>query len=239
VASIARRTEGIERVALLFCPDADLSVIHEELERFALQSDAELATQPFDIFSLAELDWTETGSLYARLLVRGTEQLRSSLLGDSCPCHIEGLGPLEPDVLIPVADMAAALPAQDVWLKDQLGSIVARYGDKEVRAYLLGQLANGEPGIRYWVKVHVLRYIADISTDDMPEDAIAFLLADLSRTGALSFWNNPLGRVASERFVTERLIPLVRGASDTVLNNLRIVLKAAGDRNGRRYFLPN
>ena len=90
------------------------------------------------------------------------------------------------------------------------------------------------------MKVDVVLHYENVSTDDMSDDAIAFLLADLSRSNALNeMWNNPLGHVASERFVTERLIPLARGASDTVLKNLRIVLQAAGDRHARRYFLPN
>ena len=93
VRSICDRTEGIERVALLFCLDSDLSIIRKELERLNSQPDAELARQPFGIFSLADLDWAETASLYPRLLIRDIEQLRSSLLGDGLPCDIKGLGP--------------------------------------------------------------------------------------------------------------------------------------------------
>jgi hypothetical protein len=242
MASIADHSEGVERLALLSCLDSSLSIIHEELQALASQSDAELAQQPFDIFTLADLDWTGTGTLYPRLLVRDVRRLRRSLLGNSFPCDIKGLGSLGTDVLIPVANLAAALLGEDEvwWQKQQLGSIVGRYGGQEVRAYLLDQLAQGEPGIRHWIKLNVLPFIDNVTTDDMPDDAIAYLLADLSRANALSErWNNPLGHVASERFVTERLIPLARSASDTVLSNLRIVLKAAGDRHGRRYLLPN
>ena len=135
--------------------------------------------------------------------------------------------------------MAVALKNKEFWRKSALGSIVARYGDKAVRRYLLDQVAKGEPSDRHWIKDCVLRYIDNISTEDMSEDAIAFLLADLSRTNAIGYWRNPLGSIASERFVTERLIPLARGASETVLKNLHLVLDAAGDRHGRRYFLPN
>ena len=85
--------------------------------------------------------------------------------------------------------------------------------------------------LRRWIKDQVLHFMDNISTDDMSED--------LSHANAINYWRNPLGSVASDRFVTERLIPLARGASETVLENLHRVLKAAGDRHGRRYFLPN
>ncbi|MER8426366.1 hypothetical protein NKI50_08525 [Mesorhizobium sp. M0563] len=55
-----------------------------------------------------------------------------------------------------------------------------------------------------------------------------------------SIWPETSGgiaHIASERFVTERFMPLARGASGTVLNNLHTVLKSAGDRDGRRYLL--
>ena len=241
VASIADRAEGVERIALLFCLDCDLSVIREELERLDLQSDAELARQPFGIFTLAELDWTGMGSLYLRLFARGDEQLISSLLGTGCPCEIKGLGPFGAEDLIPIVNMAVGLRKgpEYPWLSDQLGSIIARYGDNDVRRYLLDQLSRGEPAVRHWVKVWVLKHIHNISTDDMSEDAIAFLLADLSRPDAVSIWNNPLGHVATERFVVERLIPLARGASETIQKNLRIVLSTVGNRHARRYLLPS
>ena len=241
MASIAKHTDGIERIAILFCIDADPSILREQLERLALRSEAELVQERFEIFQLSRLDWTGTGSLYPRLLINGVHQLRRSLLGNSCPCHIKGLGLFGPDVLIPVVEMAAALPhrAENSWVRDQLGSIVAHHGDKAVRQYVLDQLAHGSLETKHWVKISVLRFCNDVSTDDMSEDAVAFLLADLSRANAFSPWNNPIGRTATERFVNERIIPLARGASETVLTNLSIVLKTAGDRHGCRYLLPN
>ena len=242
VTSICHSTEGIERIALLFCLDADASMLRKELERLDSQPDTELARQPFDIFKLANLDWRETGSLYPGLLVRGIERLRSSLLGGGFPSDVKGLGPLGLDVVIPIMEIAAALQGEAIkvyWHKHQLGSVVARYGDKDVRGYVLDQLGNGEPHVRLWIKNQVLRFMDNISTENMSEDAIAFLLSDLSHPNAINVAHNPLGSVASERFVTERLIPLARGASETVLKNLHLVLKAAGDRHGRRYFLPN
>ena len=241
-ASIAESCEGIERLALLYCLDSKLAILYEELRRLASLSDEELSRQPSNILYLAELDWVGTDLLYPRLLVRDGKQLKCSLLGARCPCTIKGLGSLGIEVIIPIVQMAAALPNEEKtwWQKHQLGSIVAGYGNQDVQAYLLDQLAHGEAKIRRWIKIHVLPFTRDVSTDQMSEDAISYLLADLSRTNvAQSPFRNPLGHVASERFVMERLIPLAGGASHIVLRNLKSVLRVAGDRHGRRYLLTN
>jgi hypothetical protein len=241
MASIASRAEGIERLALLNCLAPDPTVVQEELEWLVSQSDAELARQPFNIFQLAKLDWTRTASLYPRLLLRNIPPLRRSLLGDTFPCNIKGLIQLEPDVLVPLVNMSAAVPqGKDTWWDHaQLGNIVGRYANQEMHTYILNQLAYGENKIRHWIKIYVLTHMESVSTDDMSDDTIAFLLSDLSRNNAIHEFFNPLGHVASERFVSERLIPLARSASDIVLKNLSIVLKAAGNRHRRRYLLPN
>ena len=84
----------------------------------------------------------------------------------------------------------------------------------------------------------VLPHFTDITTDMFSEDAISFLLATLSEEGSAShFRGHPLGRTATEEFVTERLLPLLSDTKQPFLRNLRTVLRQAGSRHGRRYFV--
>jgi hypothetical protein len=84
----------------------------------------------------------------------------------------------------------------------------------------------------------VLPHRSDITTDVFSEDAISFLLADLSREKIrASFSEHLLARTATEQFVTECLLPLLADAKQPLLNNLHEVLKEAGSRHGRRYIL--
>ena len=70
------------------------------------------------------------------------------------------------------------------------------------------------------------------------EDAVSFLLADLSREKMRAYFSKHLlGRTATEQFVTERLLPLLADAKQPLLKNLYEVLKEAGSRHGRRYIL--
>ena len=76
----------------------------------------------------------------------------------------------------------------------------------------------------------------DLTTDVFNDDAISFLLADLNRKGsAVGLDEHLLGRAATERFVTERLLPLLPDAKPPLSPNLRRILRQAGSRHGRRY----
>ena len=74
------------------------------------------------------------------------------------------------------------------------------------------------------------------TTDVFNEDAISFMLADLNREGSThTFREHLLSSTATEKFVTERLLPLLPDAKPPLLINLKSVLKQAGTRHGRRY----
>jgi len=101
-------------------------------------------------------------------------------------------------------------------------------------------MIHGPERLKHWVKAHYLRWVEDITIDALTDDMVASLLSDLNIPGKImEFWYNPLGRLATERFVRERLIPLASGASSAFVENLEIVLKVAGDRHGKRYLIHN
>ena len=63
-------------------------------------------------------------------------------------------------------------------------------------------------------------------------------LADLDReSGASGFRGHVLGRTATEKFVTERLLPLLAGAAEVRLDKLQAVLRQVGSRHNRRYLV--
>jgi hypothetical protein len=84
--------------------------------------------------------------------------------------------------------------------------------------------------------LYIIPYCDGISSDTFDENTISFLLSDLERPGSAdSFRGHLLGGTATERFVTERLLPLLRTAEGPFLHNLGRVLRQAGSRHGRRY----
>ena len=84
----------------------------------------------------------------------------------------------------------------------------------------------------------VVPSLPDLSTDAFSEDAVSLLLADLDReSNAHSSESDILGSTATEEFVTERLVPLLAGAKERGLSKLQAVLRQAGSRQNRRYFV--
>jgi len=100
-------------------------------------------------------------------------------------------------------------------------------------------LANGAEQKREIIRDYIIIHLDGISTDDIAEPALSYLMSELLIPNSIGHWSNTLGRLATERFVSEVLIPSARGASDAFLGNLRLVLTEAGRRHAKRYFLPS
>jgi hypothetical protein len=91
-------------------------------------------------------------------------------------------------------------------------------------------------GCRYRsaLKEHVLWHIRDLSTDQLSRDAIDFLLADLHQQQSRNSHGFLLGKIATESFAVDNLLPLL-GGEEPLRTNVQTVLDAAGRRFGR-YF---
>ena len=99
---------------------------------------------------------------------------------------------------------------------------MALLGDAEVQTYCLDAPIHGSKRVRYWVTANYLSAAQDLTSDALDDDMIAGLLADLNVSNLISeHWNNPLGHIATDQFVQERLLPLAEGASATFLEILR------------------
>ncbi len=77
---------------------------------------------------------------------------------------------------------------------------------------------------------------ADLTTEDLSDSAIAYLLNKLQYEENTYYAVNILGELASETFVREYLLPL-RPADPIGIRNLRKVLDEAGRRHQRRYLV--
>jgi hypothetical protein len=233
---------GIERAALLYCLDGEGESLWRELALLDRFSKCELLCQEFRVIRLADLNWSGKNELYARLLGRGVAPLARSLLGEGCPCIVEGLGTFSQEQLWPALDWAVALPDSDGnwWLKRVMGSFLGQHGDGSVRQYIICSLDSSEEILKDFIIRYVLPFSSDITTDDLSEGAIEVLLRDLRGAEVHDeIFFHPLGRLATERFVNEQLIPLTGGGGNAVTRKVEGVLAAAGRRHGRRYILPD
>jgi hypothetical protein len=188
--------------------------------------------QPLVLLSHIEMQW------------HGHEELLIALLRLRDP--ILALGILE-SVTLPLGKLD--IGAVDWWLdwlgddgskdwlfQDRLSSFFARYLDPVKQREFVREFNKRQTPHRKTLARTVLIARHDLSTADFSEDALSFLLSDLSRAGSCDpVRGHLLGHTATERFVEERLLPLVAEAKKTFRQNLQRVLRQAGNRHGRRY----
>lgn len=231
----ARQQRGIEEIALNFCAGVSNENLLSALKDLLSLSDLELVDEPFEIFDLTDLDWRNQEDFLIECFIREIPRLRRSLTRGS----IRGLRArsVSLDKLLPLFNLIKVDRIQ-YWEAHRLGIIIAVVGTSEVREYLLNSLTE-TTRLSDWVKREYIRHVADLTIDSLEEDMVSSLLAELNIADRIDdFFYNPIGHLATEQFVEERLLPLAKSESEPFRNNLKKVLEAVGERHGKRYLLP-
>lgn len=235
----ASKKSGIEKAALLHCVSpADFTLVFQALEELIGMSEEERQKQAMQIFKRIKFDWTGKEDLFVQLLKLRDMQLASALFGGSCPPTILNLGNLE---IMPVDwwlewMMEICSCRESYWFCEQLGGLFGGHLNEKVQDEFIAEFNKSNSKYRWVLLNFLIPYRNNITTEVFSEDAISFLMAELSREGSVSpFRRHVLGNTATEQFVTERLLPLLTDAKQPFLKNIHEVLRQAGTRHGRRY----
>jgi hypothetical protein len=123
------------------------------------------------------------------------------------------------------------------WLCDRLGILFSWAIPSEIQRLFIEEFNRKDTPYRAVLTRWVFPRIPRITTDDFNEDAISFLLADLTRKKSATddIRGHLLGLTATDAFVKARILPLLSTAKEPFYSNLIAVLKMAGERHGRRY----
>jgi hypothetical protein len=237
----AAKKSGIEKAALVYCVSpADFTPVFQAFGELVEMSDEQRREQPFRILREIECDWTGKEKLFVQLLRLRDMQLASVLLAAAVPPSIPSLGNLEIGSIDWWLEwtMEVGSSGVDYWFILQLGGLFAEHLNHEVQHEFVAEFSKSSSKFRRLLLRFVLPFLSDITTEVFSEDAVSFLLADLSTEGSVSsIHGHLLGNTATEEFVTERLLPLLQDAKQPLLKNLHEVLGQAGSRHGRRYVL--
>lgn len=238
----ASKKSGVEKATLLHCVSpSDLKPIFQVLGKLVEMGDEERRQELLVLPEPIEFDWTGKEELFIRLLRLRDVQLASALFGNSCPPTVPGLGNLEIGQIDWWLEWMTEVDpdADGQWFCNQLGALFAEHLDRKVQDEFVAEFNKSGSKYRQLLLHFVLSRQSDITTEVFSEDAISFLLADLSREGSVTLYSpgHLLGNAATEQFITERLLPLLPGAKEPLLGSLHEVLRQAGSRHGRRYVL--
>ena len=237
----ASKKSGIEKAALMHCVSpADFAPVFEALGELVEMDDEQRHEQPLQILDGLECDWTGQEELFVQLLRLRNVRLAALLLGGANPPLLPGLGNLNIGPIHWWLEwmMEVSASGSNMCFLDDLGGLFSKHLNRDVQRKFVSEFNKPSSKFRRLLLQFVLPHLTDITTDMFSEDAISFLLATLSKEGSTShFRGHPLGRTATEEFVTERLLPLRSDIKQPLSKNLHTVLRQAGSRHGRRYFV--
>lgn len=231
---------GISRAALLYCATPDgQALIFEALGELANMSSEQRKQEATHLIKYVDIDWVGHETLFVRILRLRDSQLALAILDQvhgnlDCPLGQMEIGPIEwwLDWLTNESD-----PDIQFVLEERISWLFSLSLSKEARSSFVTEFNKPDSKYRSVLARSFLLFYRDLTTDDFSEDAISFLLADLTHRKSLGWHGHLLGKTATEQFVAERLLPLLPTAKGLLRRNLEKVLRDAGSRHGRRYIV--
>ena len=237
----AERNVGIEKAALLYCVSSgDLTPIFKALEDLLKMSPQVRSNAPFGCLERIEFNWAGREQLLVQLLQLRDMRLASALFRGSYPPDLPNLGQLEIGAIGWCLEWMLEVfkSGNGQWFLGQLGSLLPAHLSSQSLDQFVAEFNNAGTKFRRVLLYFVIPNMNDVTTDLFNQDSISFLLADLNReVSTASFRGHLLGSTATERFIAERLLPLLPDATPSFRENLCTVLKQAGSRHGRRYIV--
>lgn len=227
---------GIEKAAMLYCVSpTDMSQIFQALNELLEMSKDERQKQPIQILRRIKFDWSGKEELFVQLIQLRDMELAGALFGGSPPPDVPNLGDLNIGRidwwLEWIMEIRGSKSRKDGnWLLNQLGGLLGEHLSREIQESFIAEFNNVDSKFRGVLLNFVLPNFKNITIEAFNEDAISFMLADLSRKNSLtSFRGHLLGQVVTENFAVSRLLPLLPGAKQPLLRNLYEVPAMEGD----------
>ena len=206
------KTSGVLHAALLSTIALnEKRAVFDVLSKLCDFSQQQLSKEPLELLSHLDLNWTGQEDLFVSLLRTRHTKLAWKLLEPTFQ-HNDTLGVIEIGPiqwwLEWIRDRADT--KDGYWLLSRLSSLFARKLNDETRYAFISELNNEHSPYPSLLAQRILLARTDLSTDDLNEEAISFLFADLStRKDLHDFEGHLLGITATEAFATERLLPLI------------------------------
>lgn len=236
VETLAGGMKPLDRAGLMMCARQDQEFAFEALDALFRTSDIELENSMQGHLDYWNLNWQGKEQLFLRLLSRKSEWLCDGLLGLGIPVELKGFDRVDVTEIEDWLEwMGARLRAGNSWLVMKLSSFLGKYSTQPLARRVAAEFNNPKSLHRSLLLAYVLPHFKTLTTDDLTNEASAFVIDELLQKG--NPWKGEfLSGAATESFIVERLLPLLHGVSKVEFARVRLVLDKAGQRHGRRYF---
>ena len=120
---------------------------------------------------------------------------------------------------------------------DRVPMVITSYISKVKRQEFISEFNNPKSKYRKILSRIIFRKMGDLKLDDFTEEALSYFFKEL-KSQKIDFLNgNILSDIATEKFVTERMLPLLKNTKGVEHNNLEIIIEKIGRKHKRRYLL--
>jgi hypothetical protein len=244
VSQAAESARGIAKACLLFATGSDgHREVFDALSELLDMSSNELEAQPLPGLQGLEINWSGQEDLFVRLLRLRSVPLAAKLIEGVYNRSPRSREPVWKTNIGPIYWWLDWLQEEhnkhrvddQWWFQDRLAYVLTAHVDPQKRAEFVAEFNKANSPYREVLSKIILEKIDDLSTDHLSEDAVSFLLANLSHEHGAGTFEPLLGNIATETFILERLLPLLPRARGRRRQRILAILRKAGRRHGRRY----
>lgn len=186
-----------------------------------------------------EIDWSERAEHIIEYLVYGNRlhDLSKFLEGNFDETRMYSLSLTTFLTLVKMIDEIDDNVIDDeLWVKYVIGKFLAAYV-REYNLFKLYRVSNQR--VQRFFNFFVLNHIEDLELENFSESEINFMLEDIKHFSLEEdiVYNDQilLANIADEEFVLNRLKPFLDTTNESLRENIRWILKKAGDNQFRRY----
>lgn len=239
MAQVAQREEGSKRIFLLWASNADNLAVVNAFREILSMPQRTLSRQKWYPLEHLRVEWIGHEELFVSLLRLHHFDLAyylvESIYLDRNSLGIINIG--EIDWLLRWLSEVRKGNDTEAWIfEDRIAYLLNKHLGVDGKKEIVAEFNKKTSKYRTILARSILAVRNDITTDDLSDDAIKFVISELSRTRARYFiWDNLLAKVSTEQFIRNTLMPLFEGSSGTVKENLAAILREAGRRHRRRY----
>ena len=186
-----------------------------------------------------EYDWSGNEDLFVRLLRLRDVPVAKALLGGAYPPIIDGLGKLDIGHVDWWLDwmLQEEMESKDWQFLESLGGLFGSYLDRNKQTEFVAEFNRPESRFRGTLMRRVLPHLREFTVDAFSEEAVAYILEDFNSGRMTNSWRgHVIGQLATEEFISARLLPQLKTTDGPRLQELRRILRIAGTRFGVRFF---
>lgn len=238
----ANKSSGVLKAALLYSisKSKEQTLVFQALRDLLKMNPNSLKKENFGLLShMDELNWIGQEKLFLQLLKMKNIKLAYNLC-DRLAIYRENESNLIFDIgpinwwLEWFAEVIGS-NSQEWMFTDRVPMVITSYISKAKRQEFISEFNNPESKYRMILSQIILIKIGDLRLDDFTEETLSYLFEELKTKKIDHFNGSILTNIATEKFVTERMLTLLKSTKGIEHKNLEIIIEIVGRKHKRRY----